>query len=113
MVRKLGGGTGLLAEQRPRHLQIRRPIVAIKTVHLALFLPYRATLIMSPYGDIRNSPCYDVTTIEMSPNLEVSTGGQIGTDRDKLQGIATSRGIGASGSGKLKLVNAAVIRGHF
>jgi hypothetical protein len=31
---------------------------------------------MSPFGD--------VTTIEMSPNLEVSTGGQIGKDSDEL-----------------------------
>ena len=42
------------------------------------------------------SPCDEVMTLEMSPNLEVSTGGQIGTDRDELQGIATSRGVGAS-----------------
>src|SRR5229473_4231095 len=42
------------------------------------------------------SPFDEVTTIEMSPNLEVSTGGQIGKDSDELQGIATSRGIGAS-----------------
>jgi hypothetical protein len=41
------------------------------------------------------SPFSDVTTLEMSPNLEASTGGQIGTDSDELQGIATSRGIGA------------------
>ena len=33
----------------------------------------------------------------MSPNLEVSTGGQIGKDSDELQGVATSRGIGTSG----------------
>jgi len=44
----------------------------------------RATLIMSPCGDIRNVPFGDVTTIEMSPNLEVSTGGQIGKDGDEL-----------------------------
>src|SRR5712671_5153110 len=42
------------------------------------------------------SPCDEVTTIEMSPNLEVSTGGQIGKDSDELQGVATSRGIGTS-----------------
>src|SRR5271167_4902409 len=44
---------------------------------------------MSPFGD--------VTTIEMSPNLEVSTGGQIGKDRNEQQGITTGRGLGASG----------------
>src|SRR5689334_7762641 len=43
---------------------------------------------MSPFGK--------VTTIGMSPNLEVSTGGQIGKDSDELQGIATRRGVGAS-----------------
>ena len=44
----------------------------------------RATLITSPCGDIRNVPFLaDVTTIEMSPNLEVSTGGQIGKDSDE------------------------------
>ena len=40
------------------------------------FFECRATLIMSPFGD--------VTTIEMSPYLEVSTGGgQIGKDSDE------------------------------
>jgi hypothetical protein len=29
------------------------------------------------------SPCDEVTTIEMAPNLEVSTGGQSGTDSDE------------------------------
>jgi len=43
------------------------------------------------------SPCDEVTTIEMSPNLEVSTGGQIGKDSDELQGVGTSRGLGTSG----------------
>src|SRR3981081_4059562 len=43
---------------------------------------------MSPFGD--------VTTIEMSPNLEVSTGGQMGKDSDEQPGDATSGGIGAS-----------------
>jgi hypothetical protein len=43
---------------------------------------------MSPYGD--------VTTIEMSPNLEVSTGGQIGKDSHEQQGITTSGSLGAS-----------------
>src|SRR5260370_36835520 len=43
------------------------------------------------------SPCDEGTTIEMSPNLEVSTGGQIGKDSDELQGVATSRGIGTRG----------------
>jgi hypothetical protein len=38
----------------------------------------------------------EVTTIEMSPNLEVSTGGQIGKDRNEQQGITTSRSLGAS-----------------
>src|SRR5664279_786694 len=33
----------------------------------------------------------------MSPNLEVSTGGQIGTDSHEQQRVATSRGIGSSG----------------
>src|SRR5216683_2568468 len=42
------------------------------------------------------SPFDEVTTIEMSPSLEVSTGGQIWKDSDELQGIATSRGTGAS-----------------
>src|SRR5260370_12476365 len=43
------------------------------------------------------SPCDEVTTIEMSPNLEVSTGGgQIGKDSDEQQGNATSGDIGTS-----------------
>src|SRR5260370_23287180 len=42
------------------------------------------------------SPSDEVTTIERSHNLEVSTGGQIGKDSDELQGVATSRGIGTS-----------------
>jgi hypothetical protein len=42
------------------------------------------------------SPSDEVTTIEMTPNLKVSTGGQIGKDSDELQGVATSRGIGKS-----------------
>ena len=37
-----------------------------------------------------------MATLEMSPNLEASTGGQIGTDGNELQGIATSRGVGAN-----------------
>jgi hypothetical protein len=48
----------------------------------------RATLIMSPCGDIRSVPPFgDVTTIEMSPNLEVSTGGQIGKDSHEQRRI--------------------------
>src|SRR5260370_33154675 len=42
------------------------------------------------------SPLDEVTTIEMSPNLEVSTGGQIGKDSYELQGVAARRSIGAS-----------------
>jgi len=48
------------------------------------------------------SPCEEITTIEMSPNPEVSTGGQIGKDSDELQGVATSRGIGTSGKRRTK-----------
>src|SRR5271166_6866486 len=43
------------------------------------------------------SPCDEITTLKMSPNLEVSTGGQIGTDSHEQQRVATSRGIGSSG----------------
>jgi hypothetical protein len=43
----------------------------------------RATLIVSPCGDIRNVPMRGSYDIEMSPNLEVSTGGQIGKDGDE------------------------------
>jgi hypothetical protein len=42
------------------------------------------------------SPCDEVTTLEVSPNLEVSTGGQIGTDSHEQQRVATSRRIGPS-----------------
>ena len=42
------------------------------------------------------SPCDEVMTLEMSPNLEVSTGGQIGTDSHEQQRVATSRSIGPS-----------------
>src|ERR1700756_4687220 len=58
---------------------------------------------MSPFGE--------VTTIEMSPNLGVSTGGQIGKDSDELQRVATSRVLERVKSGELKLVNAAVMMG--
>ena len=44
--------------------------------------------------DFDNVP--NAATIEMSPNLEVSTGGQIGKDSDELQGVTTGRGIGKS-----------------
>src|SRR3984957_5716269 len=43
------------------------------------------------------SPGVEITTIEMSPNLEVSTGGQTGKDRNEQQGITTSRSPSASG----------------
>src|SRR6516162_3798559 len=43
------------------------------------------------------SPCDEVTTLEMSPHLEVSTGGQIGTDSHEQQRVATSRRISPSG----------------
>src|SRR5271170_5105833 len=42
------------------------------------------------------SPCDEVTTIKMSPSLKVSTGGQIGKDRNEQQGITTSRSLGTS-----------------
>src|SRR4029077_16115645 len=42
------------------------------------------------------SPSDEITTIEMSPNLEVSTGGQIGKDSDELQGVTTGRDTGTS-----------------
>src|ERR1700694_3403685 len=42
------------------------------------------------------SPSDEITTIEMSPNLEVSTGGRIGKDSDELQGVTTGRDIGKS-----------------
>jgi hypothetical protein len=42
------------------------------------------------------SPFGDVTTIEMSPNLEASTGGQIGKDSDEQQRITASLSLGAS-----------------
>src|SRR5260370_19932690 len=42
------------------------------------------------------SPSDEITTIEMSPNLEVSTGGQIGKVSDELQGVTTGRDIGKS-----------------
>jgi len=42
------------------------------------------------------SPSDEITTIEMSPNLEVSTGGQIGKDSDELQGVATGQDTGKS-----------------
>src|ERR1700732_1548217 len=42
------------------------------------------------------SPSDEITTIEMSPNLEVSTGGQIGKDSDELQGVTTGRDTGKS-----------------
>jgi hypothetical protein len=41
------------------------------------------------------SPFIDVTTIEMSPNLKASTGGQIGTGSDEQQGVAAGGHIGA------------------
>src|SRR5271166_6504139 len=43
------------------------------------------------------SPCDEVMTLEVSPNLEVSTGGQIGTDSHEQQRVATSRRISPSG----------------
>ena len=41
----------------------------------------RATLIMSPCGDIRNVPFYNVTALKS--NLKASTGGQIGKGSDE------------------------------
>src|SRR5437899_3163072 len=58
---------------------------------------------MSPFGN--------VTTIEMSLNLEVSTGGQIGKDGDELLGISTSWILARVKRGELKLGNVAVMMG--
>jgi hypothetical protein len=58
------------------------------------------------------SPFIDVTTLEMSPNLEASTGGQIGKGSDERYGVAAGGYILARvESGELKLVNAAVMMG--
>src|SRR6266478_92215 len=63
----------------------------------------RATLVMSP--------CDDVTTIEMSPNLETSTGGQMGRTAMSCKELRRAGVMERVKSGELKLVNAAVMMG--
>jgi hypothetical protein len=48
------------------------------------------------------SPFFDVTTLEMSPNLEASTGGQIGKGSDEREGVAAGI-LALVESGKLSL----------
>jgi len=71
----------------------------------------RATLIMSPCGDIRMSPFGDVTTIEMSPNLEVPQEARLGRTAMSCKELRRAGVMERVKSGELKLVNAAVMMG--
>ena len=57
------------------------------------------------------SPFIDVTTLEMSPNLEASTGGQLGEGSDERDRLRRAGILARVESGELKLVNAAVMMG--